>query len=112
MLKTNNIREDLGLFNQIVDIFLEDEIAHPVSQNIKPEDLPKKLDLSLPESPTFDEDLKTVLKLILSTPKSSSRLFFNQLFGGRHSKGVLGDLLAVMLKQFWQPIKLSAFKLL
>ena len=88
MLKTNNIREDLGLFNQIVDIFLEDEIDHPVSQNIKPEDLPKKLDLSLPESPTFDEDFKTSLKkLILSTPKSSSRLFFNQLFGVGIVKG-------------------------
>ena len=82
MLKTNNIREDLGLFNQIVDIFLEDEIAHPVSQNIKPEDLSKKLDLSLPESPTFDEDFKNSLKkLILSTPKSSSRLFLINYLG-------------------------------
>ena len=108
MLKTNNIREDLGLFNQIVDIFLEDEIAHPVSQNIKPEDLSKKLDLSLPESPTFDEDFKASLKkLILSTPKSSSRLFFNQLFGGRHSKGVLGDLLAVMLNNSMATYKIA-----
>ena len=62
MLKTNNIREDLGLFNQIVDIFLEDEIVNPISHNIMPEDLPKKLDLSLPEFPTFDEDFKISLK--------------------------------------------------
>ena len=108
MLKTNNIREDLGLFNQIVDIFLEDEIVNPVSHNIMPEDLPKKLDLSLPEFPTFDEDFKISLKkLILSTPKSSSRLFFNQLFGGRHSKGVLGDLLAVILNNSMATYKIA-----
>ena len=34
-------------------------------------------------------------------------MFFNQLFGGRHSKAVLGDLLAVMLNNSMATYKIS-----
>ena len=87
MSDSNNIREDLALFNHIVDLFLKDEIERPVSDYISPENLQNELDLSLNEDPCIAEDFKESLKkLVLSTPKSSSKLFFNQLFGGRQVK--------------------------
>ncbi|MFB0923878.1 MAG: aminotransferase class V-fold PLP-dependent enzyme, partial [Vicingaceae bacterium] len=44
-----------------------------------------------------DQFVKVLEDLVLKTPKTSTNAFFNQLFGGRNSKAVLGDLLAVML---------------
>ena len=52
--------------------------------------------------------LTTVLKdLVLKTPKTASNRFFNQLWGGRNSKAVLGDLLAVMLNTSMYTYKIS-----
>ena len=94
----NNIKDDLELFNELVDELLSDEINNPVSKVISPTELKSKLDLNLHEKAMIPGSFKAQLKkLILNTPKSSSKLFFNQLFGGRHSKAVLGDLLAVFL---------------
>ena len=104
----NNIKEDLKLFNEIVDNFLEDEKTTPISKSIKIKDLYNKIDLSLSEEPSIQAEFKqTLKKLVLSTPKSSSKMFFNQLFGGRHSKAVLGDLLAVMLNNSMATYKIS-----
>ena len=105
---SNNIREDLKLFNEIIDSFLEDEIKTPVANVIPVEDLDQVLDLSLTETPTITKTyIKILKKVILTTPKSSSKLFFNQLFGGRHSKAVLGDLLAVFLNNSMATYKIS-----
>jgi sulfinoalanine decarboxylase/sulfinoalanine decarboxylase/aspartate 1-decarboxylase len=104
----NNIKEDLKLFNEIVDNFLEDEKTTPISKSIKIKDLYNKIDLSLSDEPSIQAEFKqTLKKLVLSTPKSSSKMFFNQLFGGRHSKAVLGDLLAVMLNNSMATYKIS-----
>ena len=68
----------------------------PSNYYIEPENLYKTLDIGLNENPIKPEILAAILKELLEkTPKSSSKLFFNQLYGGRHSKAVLGDLLAV-----------------
>ena len=104
----NNIKEDLMLFNELITIFLEDELQNPVSEYINPRDVEKTLDIKLHEDGAVDDDFKTSLKqLILKSPKSSSKLFFNQLFGGRHSKAVLGDLLAVMLNNSMATYKIA-----
>jgi len=104
----NNIEEDLKLFNKLANDFLKEEKLKPLSNYIKPEDLYDKIDLALNDHPAIDHDFKKTLhQLILSTPKSSSKYFFNQLFGGRHSKGVLGDLLAVLLNNSMATYKIS-----
>ena len=105
---SNNIREDLKLFNQIVDRFLNEEASKPLANRISPKNLYSEIDLSLKDNPSLDNDFrKNLEKLILSTPKSSSKLFFNQLFGGRHSKGVLGELLAVLLNNSMATYKIA-----
>jgi glutamate/tyrosine decarboxylase-like PLP-dependent enzyme len=88
----------LRIFNDLSEKLLQDEKQNPVSEFVSSEDLFETLDLGLSDSP-IDEDqfVKVLEDLVLKTPKTSTNAFFNQLFGGRNSKAVLGDLLAVML---------------
>ncbi len=104
----NNIKEDLVLFNELVNELLADEFKNPVANVIPTSELNNKFDLTLKSTPAIAEDFKKELKnLVLNTPKSSSKLFFNQLFGGRHSKAILGDLLAVMLNNSMATYKIA-----
>tara|TARA_B100001115_G_C15823728_1_gene409868 strand:- start:150 stop:1556 length:1407 start_codon:yes stop_codon:yes gene_type:complete len=104
----NNILEDLELFNEIIKEFLNEEKTTPASKYISPENIMKEIDLKLDKQPLDNEKYKKLLKqLINSTPKSSSKHFFNQLYGGRHSKAVLGDLLAVILNTSMATFKIA-----
>jgi len=104
----NNIKEDLHFFNELVNELINDESANPIAEATPTSALNAKFDLDLKPTPAIDEDFKKILKkLVLNTPKSSSRLFFNQLFGGRHSKAILGDLLSVMLNNSMATYKIA-----
>ena len=105
---SNNIKKDLALFNELASIFIDDETQNPVSEYINPKNLEKELDIKLKKEGIGENEFKKSLKeLLLKTPKSSSKLFFNQLFGGRHSKAVLGDLLAVILNSSMATYKIA-----
>ena len=105
---SNNIQEDLALFNELIAVFLEDELRNPVTEYIDPNNVQDLIDIKLDKEGISQRKFKDTLKqLILQTPKSSSKLFFNQLFGGRHSKAVLGDLLAVMLNNSMATYKIA-----
>lgn len=105
---SNNIKKDLLLFNDLINSFLEQEKNTPSNYYIEPENLYKTLDIGLNENPIKPEILAAILKELLEkTPKSSSKLFFNQLYGGRHSKAVLGDLLAVFLNNSMATYKIA-----
>ncbi len=104
----NNIKEDLVLFNELINELLTDELKNPVANVVPSSELNDKFDLVLQRGPAIAEDFKKELKsLVLNTPKTSSKLFFNQLFGGRHSKAILGDLLAVMLNNIVATYKIA-----
>ena len=105
---SNNIQEDLDLFNELIAVFLDDELRNPVTPYVDPNNVQDLLDIKLEREGLSSSKFKqAVKKLILKTPKSSSKLFFNQLFGGRHSKAVLGDLLAVILNNSMATYKIS-----
>jgi len=88
----------LSIFNEIVSELLEDEKTNPVSKHIPVDDLYNTIDLSLDEQPISEIEFKNILKsLVLKSPKTATNAFFNQLFGGRNGKAVLGDLLSVIL---------------
>lgn len=92
------MKNSLQIFNELTNDLLEDEKTNPVAEYVSAEDLFKKLDLGLSENGITDDELKLALKdLILKTPRTATNAFFNQLFGGRNSKAILGDLLAVIL---------------
>ena len=103
-----DINSDLILFNELVEILINEEEKHPVADRIDANKLYETIDLSLQESGMIDEDFKSVLKdVLVSTPKTATNLFFNQLFGGRQSKAVLGDLLAVILNNSMYTYKVA-----
>ena len=104
----SDIVKDIGLFNELVEALLVEEEKRPVAPRIEASKLYETLDLSLGNAAMDEAQLKNVLKeLIASTPKTASKLFFNQLFGGRQSKAVLGDLLAVMLNNSMYTYKVA-----
>ena len=104
----SNITKDLSLFNELVEILINEESKSPVAERIDASKLYDTIDLSLDHSPMIDEEFKSLLSTILvSTPKTATNLFFNQLFGGRQSKAVLGDLLAVLLNNSMYTYKVA-----
>jgi sulfinoalanine decarboxylase/sulfinoalanine decarboxylase/aspartate 1-decarboxylase len=92
------MKSDLSTFMKLAQGLIVDEDKHPVSTRIPAHMLKETLSISLCEDGIDEDNFTKILKeVVLATPKTSSNLFFNQLFGGRESKAVLGDLLAVML---------------
>jgi len=88
----------LSIFNEIVSELLQDEKINPVSKHVPVDELYNTIDLSLQEKPISETEFKNTLKsLVLKSPKTATNAFFNQLFGGRNDKAILGDLLSVML---------------
>jgi sulfinoalanine decarboxylase len=104
----SEISKDLVLFNELVEVLLNEEEKNPVANRIEANKLYDSIDLSLNPSPMVDEAFKTVLEeVLISTPKTATKLFFNQLFGGRQGKAVLGDLLAVLLNNSMYTYKVA-----
>jgi sulfinoalanine decarboxylase/sulfinoalanine decarboxylase/aspartate 1-decarboxylase len=104
----SDISKDLALFNELVEALINEEEENPVAERIDSDKLYDSIDLSLNESAMIDDAFKTVLRnVLISTPKTATNLFFNQLFGGRQSKAVLGDLLAVMLNNSMYTYKVA-----
>ncbi len=97
---------ELELFNKLAHKLFEAENLHPVTQPVPATELFEQLDLTLHDHPdaNFEETLE---KLVLSTPRTATRLFFNQLFGGRNPKATLGDLLAVLLNNSMYTYKVA-----
>ena len=102
------INHELDVFNQIAKALLTDEKENPISAIIPPNELSAKLSIELNEEAIPDSVFEKALKeIILKTPKTSSKLFFNQLFGGRQPKAVLGELLSVLLNNSMYTYKVA-----
>lgn len=99
---------ELDLFNRLAKLFLEKEQEEPVSKYIRPENLANEVDYKLEEEALNQEAFEQVLsELVLKTPKTSSKLFFNQLFGGRKNLATLGDLLSVLMNNSMYTYKVA-----
>ena len=91
----NNV---LDLFQRITNDLLKDENKNPVAQYIPSSELFDTLDLSLKTDPLSEDEFEKVVKeLVFASPRTATNGFFNQLFGGRNSKAILGELLSVIL---------------
>lgn len=92
------MQADLKLFQKLSQKLLIHEKQNGVVKPIQAEKLLNVLDLEINNEGLNEEKLESLLEeVVLSTPRTSTKLFFNQLFGGRNTKGTLGELLAVML---------------
>ena len=105
---SENLFDDLNIFNSLANELINDDQEKGISPKIQAEDVLNKLDISLNENGIDDETFKNSLKeIILNTPKTSGKLFFNQLFGGLNSKSVVGDLLSVLLNNSMATYKIA-----
>ncbi len=92
------MKKSLSQFQTIVEELLKDEVENPMADHIPANELFDRLDLSLEEEPIDEERFdKALTELVMKTPRTATNAFFNQLFGGRNEKAILGDLLAVVL---------------
>jgi sulfinoalanine decarboxylase/sulfinoalanine decarboxylase/aspartate 1-decarboxylase len=104
----SDIKRDLTLFNELVEVLINEETQNPVAERIDSSKLYDAIDLSLNDGAMIDDTFKAVLReVLISTPKTATNLFFNQLFGGRQSKAILGDLLAVILNNSMYTYKVA-----
>lgn len=102
------MQKDLNIFIELAEQLLAEEYKQPVAKQIPTSNLYDALDLSLDDEGMVDKALIDNLKSIIkSTPKTASKSFFNQLFGGRIGKATLGDLLAVMLNNSMYTYKVA-----
>lgn len=93
-----SVEKNLDLFVQLANELVEDEIKQPVVKPIPIENLFDEIDIRLNDEGISDEEFIPILrKLILNTPRTATKMFFNQLFGGRNGRSMLGELLSVML---------------
>ncbi|WP_299732480.1 pyridoxal-dependent decarboxylase [uncultured Endozoicomonas sp.] len=89
------------LLNRFVDLaneMIAEESKHPMASYIPTSELASALDLSLSDKPMDDDAFfSTLREVILKTPKTASKAFFNQLFAGRHEKAVIGECFSALL---------------
>lgn len=102
------MNKDLKLFIELAEFLISEEAKHPVATPIDTKHLYDTIDIQLRDEPSIDDAFKATLKnIIKSTPKTASKAFFNQLFGGRIARATLGDLLAVMLNNSMYTYKVA-----
>lgn len=104
----NALLPDLELFKKLVDFLLAEEKENQVAKRVDVDDLEDVVNVAISDKPILDNELLSTLEdLIEATPKTATKLFFNQLFGGRQGKAVLGDLLAVLLNNSMYTYKVA-----
>lgn len=90
--------KDLEQFKRIAERILDNEAENPVAPHIDSARLFEVLNLQLSDDGMDETELEELITdVALKTPHTAGKAFFNQLFGGRKAKAVLGDLLAVIL---------------
>ncbi|MDB9882140.1 aminotransferase class V-fold PLP-dependent enzyme [Bacteroidia bacterium] len=99
---------ELQFFEKLVQKLLSAEKTEPVVKPFSTSTVNSDLNLGFQAEGLSDGDWqKLVEDVALNTPRTSSKLFFNQLFGGRQPKAVLGDLLAVVLNNSMYTYKVA-----
>jgi len=94
----NSMKEDLQIFNELALGLLAEEETRPVAEMITVDKIADVVDLEINDEALSEAQFKeSISGLLRYTPKTSTPQFFNQLFGGRIGKAVVGELLSAML---------------
>jgi sulfinoalanine decarboxylase/sulfinoalanine decarboxylase/aspartate 1-decarboxylase len=105
------LKKELKLFQKIVLELLEEEKKNPTLKPIPSNEIWNRFNLELEEYPISESEFEVILKeLVLSTPRTSTKTFFNQLYGGRNPKATLGDLLTVLLNSSMYTYKVAGIQ--
>ena len=102
------MQQELKIFEKIVQKLLVKESEDPVATPLPSETVMQDLNLNFSDEGLTDSELSdTIEQAVLNTPRTATNLFFNQLFGGRQPKAMLGDLLAVLLNNSMYTYKVA-----
>ncbi|MFT4522008.1 MAG: sulfinoalanine decarboxylase [Bacteroidia bacterium] len=102
------MQSEIQFFKQLVDKLISRESIEPVVKPLDPDQLDENLNINFEDEGLSDSEWEQIVsKVVLHTPRTSSKLFFNQLFGGRQDKAVIGDLLAVILNNSMYTYKVA-----
>ena len=102
------MQSELEFFNKIVTKLIENEKTEPVVSPLPTDTVIADLDLSFNDEGLAEDEWQNIVEnAIMHTPRTASKLFFNQLFGGRQPKAVIGDLLAVVLNNSMYTYKVA-----
>ena len=103
-----DIQNKLDKTLDIAKKFIQDEEKTPVSAYKSPYELLDELDLKIGEKGISDEAFFEVLEeVVMATPKTASKSFFNQLFGGRNMAALSGEILAAVLNNSMYTFKVA-----
>ncbi len=91
----------------------EAETGRPCLPYRTPEELSANFDLAIPEPGKTAEELYALARqVVLATPRTAGRTFFNQLFGGRVVPALAGDILASALNNSVHTYKAAGLQVL
>jgi sulfinoalanine decarboxylase/sulfinoalanine decarboxylase/aspartate 1-decarboxylase len=107
-MRNREIKKELDLFYDLATELLKEEELTGTAEMIPVEELKDHIDYSLQDEAMLESEFVEELRsLILKTPRTATTRFFNQLFGGRIGKAVLGDLLSVLLNNSMYTYKVA-----
>lgn len=102
------MQSELEFFNKIVTKLIENEKNEPVVSPLPTDTVIADLDLGFNDEGLAEDEWQNIVEnAVMHTPRTASKLFFNQLFGGRQPKAVIGDLLAVVLNNSMYTYKVA-----
>ncbi len=88
--------------------FIQSEEEKPVAPCRSPSQLKLDLDLSLNEGGLDDESFIEMIREVMAlTPRTGSRGFYNQLFGGRDAAATMAELLTVIMNSSMYTFKVA-----
>ena len=106
------MKRELELFQKITKELLDKELDEPIVKPLQADSIWEKINISLEEDSISEKEFEKIVRdVVLSTPRTATKKFFNQLFGERNSKATLGDLLAVILNNSMYTYKVPVLKL-
>lgn len=89
------MQKDLDVMMKLMKQMLNQEEEEGVIKPKRPEEHYRELSLKLEDEGIDDDTLYSYLAdLVSATPRTATRTFFNQLFGGRNAKSSVADMLA------------------
>ncbi len=103
----------LGRVQEILIEFFEEERREPCLPHRSPQEVTAALDLSIPDRGKTDEELFALAReIVLSTPRTATRTFFNLLFAGRVAPALAGEMLAAALNNSVHTYKAAGLQVL
>jgi sulfinoalanine decarboxylase len=104
-----DINKILKMTHKIIIDLIKDETINPVLRHASPDCFLKNTDITIPDKGKGIDDLfRKISQVVFATPKTGSKKFFNQLFGGRVPVSMAADMIAAALNSPMHTYKVSA----